>query len=149
MADLTITTSQLVFNGGPFADGFAGEALTAGQSVYLNSADGRWYKAKASGTIAQAGQGGYSGTGGGLGIALDSAPAVGGHVRVALAGSDITLGAGAAPAAGTAYVVSSTFGGIAPTADVVASASFRSVIALGKGTNAVRVVGVCAEAAIP
>jgi hypothetical protein len=68
---------------------------------------------------------------------------------VALRGARVTLGAGAAPAASSIYVVSATAGGIAPAADIVTSGHYRTVIALGAGTNAVDVVAFPPAAAIP
>lgn len=125
MADLTITAASVsLVSGNHDADQQAGEAFTAGASVYKNSADGKWYKAKASGTADQAGATD-------LGIALATADAAGARVSVAKAGAVVALGTGAA---GGIYVVSATAGKIAPAADL-ASTNKATIIGLGIGSN--------------
>lgn len=135
MSDLSITTSQVQPNAtGARSEvtGIAGEAITAGQTVYYDASTGTWKKAQADGTAAEAGQDGY-------GIALNSAPGANQPVQVALPGSTVTLGAGAAPAAGTIYFISPTAGGIAPVADL-SSTNKINPIALGVGSNKVKIL---------
>lgn len=141
MASLTITASQVLLVSGERLTGTAGATITAGQSVYLDTTTNTWRLAQADGTIAEAGQSG-------LGISLHGASS-GQPIDVAGPGCDVNLGAGAAAAAGTVYVPGATAGDIAPTGDVTTSGYFRSILALGKGSNKVRVVALAAEAAIP
>lgn len=141
MANLSVTVAEVVLNSGPFADGISGAAITSGQGVYL-SASGTWLPAKSNGTQVEAGQ--Y-----GLGIAVNSQPATGGPVRVALPGADVTIGATAAPALGKHFVVSATAGSIADTADITTSTQWKSALAICRATSKLRVVGVPAEVALP
>lgn len=141
MASLTITASQVLLVSGERKTGTAGATITAGHAVYLDTATNKWKLAQCDGTAAEAGTDG-------LGIALHGA-SDGQPIDVAGAGCDVNLGAGAAAAAGTVYVVGATAGDIAPTADVSTSTQYRSILALGKGSNKVRVVALAAEAAIP
>ena len=131
MTDLAITTSQVALVSGDVDPGIAGEAITLGQIVYYNEVTGQWLKALASAvaTAAQAGAGG-------LGFAMGTAIAAGHRIGIAKPGAIITLGAAAAPAAGTYYFVSpaGTGGGIAPAADI--TSGMKSVgIAVGIGSN--------------
>lgn len=141
MASLTITASQVALNSGEVIRGTAGATITAGASVYLDTSTNKWKLAQADGTIAEAGQSG-------LGIALHGA-SDGQPLAVAGPGCDVTLGAGAAPAASAIYIVGATAGDIAAAADVSTTGHFRSILALGKGSNKVRVVALAAESAIP
>lgn len=136
MADLTITTTQVQPNATASRSevtGVAGEAITVGQSVYYDAATGTWKKAQCDGTAAEAGADGY-------GIALSSAPAANQPIVVALPGSTVTLGAGAAPAAGTMYYISATYGGLAPSADL-SSTNKVTPICFGVGSNKVKILG--------
>jgi len=141
MASLTITAAQVLLVSGERKYGTAGATITAGHAVYLDTATNTWKLAQCDGTAAEAGTDG-------LGIALHGASS-GQPLDVAGPGCDVNLGAGAAAAAGTVYVVGATAGDIAPTADVSTSGHYRSILALGKGSNKVRVVALAAEAAIP
>ena len=131
MAALSITTSQVLLSTGQTKTGFAGEAITPGQAVYYASS-GKWLKAQCDGTAAEAGSGGY-------GIALSQAAADGQPLVVALPGATVTLGAGAAPAAGTVYCIGATAGALNPTADM-ATTNKVTPIALGIGSNKVKVL---------
>ena len=126
MADLVVTAASVVA-GTPSVtdDGTAGEALTAGQCVYLKTSDGRWYKADANVTTVEAGADG-------LKIALNNAPGAGQPVKL-LRNGNVNLGA--TLAIGQVYVVSATAGGIAPFADLVI-------------TNLVSILGVATTAAL-
>jgi hypothetical protein len=141
MASLTITASQVLLTSGQKILGIAGATITAGQSVYLDTATNTWKLAQADGTAAEAGSDG-------VGISLNGASS-GQPVEVAGPGCIVQLGAGAAAAAGTVYIPGATAGDIAPTADVTTSGYFRTVLAIGKGSTSVKVIGVYAGAAIP
>ena len=125
MADLTITTTQVISEFGSTEWGEAGEAITIGQSVY-RAADQTWYKAQCDGTAVQ------SGSGSRVGIATQGASA-GQYFIVQRTGS-LTLGAGAGPTVGTVYVVAATAGGIAPWADL-ASTNYVTVLGVGASSN--------------
>ncbi len=139
---LTVTTTQVLLNTGPSEEGVSGEALTAGMGVYRKQSDGKWYKGQSDGTQEEQGQ--Y-----GLGIVVNDAPGVGQRAHVALPGADVTLGAGAAPAASTHYTLAAAAGSIAPVADVTVQGHWRPALCVGKGSNKVRVIGQPAESAIP
>ena len=109
MADLLVTAANVDRSGsGAEAKFIAGETITAGQALYQNATDKKAYKAQNDGTAAQAKS---------VGIALDGASALQ-PVVVITAGE---LDAGATLVVGETYVVSSTFGGIAPIADLAAT----------------------------
>lgn len=109
MADLTVTAANVIAGTDAIkGTGIAGETITAGQGVYLKSADGRIWKAKSSGTLEEATL---------AGIALHAALA-GQPIQYSAGGS---LNIGATTAKTTAYVVSATSGGICPQADLVST----------------------------
>lgn len=112
MAALTVTAAQ-VLPSTPYnsVTGIGGAAITQGQSVYYDATTGTWKLAQADGTVAEAGADGY-------GIAMTACGASGQPLVVALPGSVITLGAGAAPVAGTVYGPGDTAGSLAPMADM-------------------------------
>lgn len=133
MTALTITESQVLYvSGNKLGDQVAGEAFTTGQSVYKNT-DGKWLKAQCDGTALEAGSEG-------IGLALARSAADGARFTVALPGAIVTLGAGAAPAAGLIYVPGTTAGSLIPTADL-ASTNKVTPLALGIGTNQVLILG--------
>ena len=101
--------------------GIAGAAVTAGQAVYQNSSDSKFYLAQCDGTTAEATV---------YGIALNNAAA--GQYLTVQTGGDITIGA--TVTVGTTYVVSANAGGIAPQADLV-STNKLSYIGYGKTTS--------------
>lgn len=106
MAALTITAANVISSGGTTRTGTAGAAITAGQAVYLDAADGKYKLASAnSGTAAARVP---------VGIALNNA-ANGQPVTVQSDGQ-ITIGAALAP--GATYYSSATAGGISPAADL-------------------------------
>lgn len=83
----------------------AGETITAGQAVYVNSSDGKVYKADADASAAAATA---------VGIAVAGASA--GQPIAVQTGGDLI--AGATLTANTAYIVGSTAGAINPIADI-------------------------------
>lgn len=122
MADITVTPANVTKTDGSTTDGVAGEAINAGQVVYLDTAvTPNVYKlAQADGTAIQAGA---------AGIALNTA-ALNQPVRVQTSG---TINPGGTVAIGQVYAVSAAFGGIAPYADLV---STNRVCLLGVGMTA-------------
>ena len=114
MADVTVTAANVARvtgsstfgNDTQIDNGFAGAAITAGQSVYKDSAG--LYQLTDANLSAAAGVA--------VGIALNSAPASGQPIAVAIGG---TLNPGFTVTVGTIYVPSATAGGIAPSADLV------------------------------
>lgn len=141
MAALTITASQVLLVNGPSATVTWDTTVTRGMSVRYAPTTGKWGPAQSDNDTTDSGL--Y-----GLGIALSDGGAAQQGV-VALPGSLVDLGAGAAAAAGTVYVAPATAGNIAPTADVTTTGQFRGIVGLGAGSNRVRVIGVGAESAIP
>jgi hypothetical protein len=131
MAALSITATQVLPVSGPQEHGIAGEAVTQGQAVYFAST-GKWLKAQADGTTDEAGANGY-------GIALSAAGADMQPLAVAKPGAIVTLGAGAAPAAGVVYFIGGTAGALNPAADL-ASTNKSTPICVGIGSNKVKVL---------
>lgn len=126
MADLTITAaSVLQGSGAKVVEGTAGAALTAGQALYLDSAANTWKLADTDSATAAA----RSCTG----IALHAAGS-GQPIAVQTAGS-ITIGA--TLAAGVAYYLSGTAGGICPIADVAAG-DYPEVIGIATSTTVLK-----------
>lgn len=107
MADLTITAANVVAAAdAKIGRGTAGAAITAGQSLYLDSADGRMKLADAnSGTAAARSC---------AGIALHAASS-GQPIAYAYEGD---VNPGATLTVGEIYVLSATAGGIAPEGDL-------------------------------
>lgn len=135
MADLSITPTSVV----PVADvngntsplypsrGFAGEALTQGQAVYVKASDSKIYKADANAT--------GSAEAAAVGIALNSASA--GQPVDYWAEGDINLGA--TLVTGTIYIVSVNAGGIAPVTDL-ASTSWVTILCYAISTSVARML---------
>lgn len=120
MAALTITATQVLPSSDTqYAFGTAAVAITAGQSVYLDTTANTWKLLDANDTSANTQP---------PGVALNS-PAAGQPITVAVGGT-ITLGAGAAPTLAQAYIVGATAGDIAPISDL---ASNWRLILLGCG----------------
>lgn len=109
MADLTVTAASVLpgtASDCDFENGTAGEALTAGQSVYKLSTDSKFYKADANADSTKSV---------GVGVALNSALVAGSPVRVQKRGK---YTCGATVTVGAVFVFSATAGGIAPVADL-------------------------------
>lgn len=107
MADLTITAGNVVAgSNASITEGRLGEAVTAGQAVYLSSTSQKWMKADSNSVTAEARHA--------IGIALNGG-STDQPIQIQKAG-DITLGAALTP--GVAYYLSDTPGGICPVADV-------------------------------
>ena len=124
MADLVITASQVLKGADAIVQTYtAGEAITAGETVYLVTTTNKVLRTDAD-VAASAVV---------LGIALNDASADGAPVTVQRSGT-ITLGAGAAPAAGQTYVASVAAGKIALESDLLAG-DFVTVIGIGDGAS--------------
>jgi len=106
---------------------FAGETITEGMPVYLNTSDNRYYKCdadvEASSIIA--------------GVALSNAVA-GRPMVIAPPGAVINVGA--TLTAGTIYGCSLTAGGVAPETDM-GSGDWVTVLYIGNGTAVHKVIG--------
>ena len=113
MADITITAANVVKTSADTITGTAGETITAGMAVYLKASDGRYWKAQADGTAAEATV---------VGVALHAALA-GQPLTIATSGT-INIGATTAK---VFYYVSATAGGIAPVADLTSGQYISSV----------------------
>lgn len=138
MADLAITAAQvLVTSDTVTASGTAGATITAGQPVYLDAADSKYKLADANASSTTAAAVGIA-----LHASLDGQP-----IKIAT-GGDLTLGAGAAPAVGTTYVLSATAGGIAPNVDA-ASGWFKTILGVGKTGNILSMKVFASGQAIP
>lgn len=123
MVDLAITATQVLPGAdAQYVDGIAGEPITAGQPCYQNS----------SGFLVPADADASAATANVRGIALNGA-ATGQPVRLQHRGT-LTLGAAAAPAIGTIYVLSGTAGGIAPAVDL-ATGDWVTILGVGGATN--------------
>lgn len=123
MANLTITAASVLAGSNVLTEsGLAGEAITAGQVVYWNTATKRFGLADANGAVVASRAP--------RGIALNSA-AAGQPVSVGKSG-DITLGA--VLTAGTAYYLSDTPGAICPVADVGAG-EYVVLLGLARSTS--------------
>ncbi len=121
MADLSPAASSLTLLSGPSEDRVCGEAITAGQCVYLDAADSEEAK------VADANAAGKKTV---KGIALDPG-SEGDTIRIALSGSRIVLGD--TLGVGTPYFLSSNAGGICPLADV---GSGEDLVVVGAGETA-------------
>jgi len=132
MAALTITGTQVLHVSGLTVTGLAGAAIVQGQSVHFDPSVGQWKLMQADGSTTEAGEHGY-------GIALSAAGAAGQPIVVALPGSVVTLGAGAAPAAGVVYFAGDAAGSLVPPADM-GSTDKATPLALGLTTNRVKIL---------
>lgn len=121
MADISITAGNVVAGSGAHTvAGICGETITAGQAVYRDATDRKYYKADNNAAGAAARQP--------AGIALN-----GGSLNqpiVVQTSGNITIGASLT--AGTTYYLSDTPGGICPLADV---GSGEYVVIIGVATS--------------
>lgn len=122
MADYSVTAASVVPGSSARIKRYtAGETLTAGQPVYKDSADGKIYKADANvSTKIDV-----------IGITLGGGGA-GQPVNVATEDDDFTPGC--TLAIGDIPILSTTAGGIAPSADL-ASGSYGVVLGIAKSTT--------------
>jgi len=108
MADLVVVAASVLKVSGNPAHGIAGETITAGQAVYLDSSTTpqTYKKALNNGTVDQANS---------AGIALNGAAP---NQPLDVLGIGGVINPGVAVALGETYAVSATAGGICPIADV-------------------------------
>jgi len=121
MADLTVTAANVLLVSGTARNGTAGETITAGQSIYLKSADSELYRADCDNTAA---------TSSAVGIALNGAS---NGQPLSYAGNGCVVNMGATVTIGGRYFVSGTEGGVAPSTDL---ATDDYVVQLGIGITA-------------
>jgi hypothetical protein len=127
MADLTITAANVVAgDNASIVRGTAGAALTAGQVVYQDAADGRFKLADNNSATAAVRSPD--------GIALHAAAS--GQPVAVIKGGDLTIGA--TLTAGVAYYLSDTPGGICPVADL-ASGEYSSIIGIAESASVMSV----------
>jgi hypothetical protein len=125
VADLSITAANVAAVTVSKQEWTAGATITAGQAVYLDSANSNVAKlAQSDGTSAEAEV---------KGIALCGA-ASGQPIIIASSG---TMDLGATLTVGMIYVLSQTAGGIAPVSDL-ASSDYVSVIGVATATDEIR-----------
>lgn len=133
MADLTITAQNLVAGiGASISTGTAGEAIAAGDAVYIDVTDNNnLKKCKHAGTAAEADA---------VGIALAAADdtATVSYIKE----GDLCFGT--LLVVGTVYVVSATYGLIAVAADA-GSADYLTILGVAKGTAVLAVKIVSSE----
>jgi hypothetical protein len=118
MADLTITAASVLYtSGGSRPTGIAGATITAGQAVYVDTANSNVLKlAQCDGTVLEATVEGIALNGGGIGQ------------PVSYATTGATINIGATTAKTTTYLLSATAGGVAPQADIT---SGQRIVRLG------------------
>jgi hypothetical protein len=127
MADLTITAANVVKgDGGDVDRGTAGAAITAGQAVYKDAADGKYKLADNNSATAAVRRP--------SGIALNGA--ANNQPLTVLRSGDVTIGA--TLTAGVAYYLSDTPGGICPVGDL-ASGEYPSVLGIAESTTVLNV----------
>lgn len=124
MAALTITAAQVL----PTADtqltfGTAAVAITAGQSIYLDTTTSTWKLFDANDSAANTQP---------PAVALTSSGAL--QPIVVAVGGTITLGAGAAPTLALAYICGATPGDIAPISDLASNWKL-ALLGAGGATN--------------
>lgn len=123
MADLTITAANVLKGSNAvFATGIAGDTITAGQVLYLDSTTGKYKLADSDSATEAARKGGY--------IALNGASD--GQPIAVMREGDVTIGA--TLTAGTTYYLSDTPGGIAPIADL-ATGDYYCIVGIAKSAS--------------
>lgn len=141
MANVSITAGNVVKSTGSVIEtGIAGEAITAGQTVYKKAADSQYYladvDAEAVGDSAEIDNV--------YGIALNGGSADQ-PLTVQKSG---TITIGGTVVVGTVYVVSATAGGIAPWADLV-STDYVSIVGVATTAGTIAMSLNIAGVAIP
>jgi hypothetical protein len=127
MADLSITAGNVVPGSGAIRRrGVAGEAIDAGEMLYLDPADGTYKLADCdSATVAARSP---------AGIAVNSAGV--GQPLTLVESGDVTLGS--VLTAGTAYYLSGTAGGIAPVADLL-TGDYPVIVGIARSASVLRI----------
>jgi hypothetical protein len=128
MADLTITAASVVAGSTAVKEnGTAGASVTAGQVVYKDASDAGKFKLADNDSATAAVRAPY-------GIALHAAAS--GQPLSVLKSGPITIGA--TVVAGDVYCLSSTAGGICPSADI-ASGDYNSILGIATSTTVIDV----------
>lgn len=123
MADLTITAANVVPGGNArIRNGTAGASITAGQVVYLDSTTNTFKLADNDSATAAVRSP--------VGVALNGAAS--GQVISVQTSGKITIGA--TTAVGVVYCLSSTAGGICPSADI-ATGDYNTILGIGTSTT--------------
>jgi hypothetical protein len=131
MADLTVTAASVLFTTGTKSTGVAGAAITAGQPLYIDTANNNVLKlAQCDSTALEATV---------EGIALHAA---GTGQPIVYAANGSTINVGATTAKTTTYLVSATAGGIAPQADISTGGFRISRIGYATATDGTFVVDI-------
>lgn len=124
MTDLAITAASVVAGANAQTDtGSAGEAITAGQTVYRSSTTNKLMKADSNGATAEIRTP--------IGVALNGG-ALDQPIKFQKPGGEITIGAVLTP--GAAYYQSDTPGGICPVADV-GTGEYVCLVGLAKSAS--------------
>lgn len=127
MTDLSITAANVVAGSNAEVDsGIAGEAITAGQAVYVSSSTNRVMKGDSNSATAEARKA--------KGIALNGAAA--GQPVDYIKSGDLTVGA--VLTANVPYFMSDTPGGVCPIADVGAG-EYLCQLGIAKSTTVLAV----------
>lgn len=127
MADLSITAANVLAGAGAtLASGTAGATITAGQTVYYDSAAAKYKLADADSATAAVRSP--------VGIALNGA-SDGQPLKVLTKG---TITIGATLVAGTTYYLSDTPGGIAPAGDPT-TGDYPTIIGIATSTSVLKV----------
>jgi len=136
MADVTVVAAEVLpGTDTQYSDGILGGTVTAGQSVYFDSATSTYKAADANASAAAALARGIAMNGG----------VTGQPVKVATGGS---LDPGFTVTVGTIYIVSATAGGIAPATDL-ATGMYTHVLGLGITAASLKLVNATAGVAVP
>lgn len=126
MADATVTATSVVKGAGAEVErGYAGETITAGQTLYQDTTDGLLYKADNNVNVMKATL---------KGIALNGG-AVGQPIVFQKSGK---ITPGATLVKGGIYALSATAGGFCPVADL-ASGSYVSILGVADSTTSLTI----------
>lgn len=123
---LSITASEVQYVSGPVGVGIAGEAITAGETVYVKSSDNKVYLADADLSAAGATC---------VGIALCSV-AASQQVTYAKPGSVIKIGSSASVGQGAVYCLGATAGSIVPEADLTTD-DYVTILGVGNDDDGI------------
>jgi len=141
MADLSVTVAEVQKpTVGTVDVATAGATITAGQPIYLDANDSNKAKPAAATSIALANVKGIA-----LHAALSGQP-----VEYQKDGT-FTVGATAAPAVGTIYVLSGSAGGISPHTDATtpASSEYTTIIGVGATSSTIKLGILASGVAVP
>jgi hypothetical protein len=136
MADVVVTAANVQKDATTrIAQGIFGATVTAGQTVYLDAADGKWKLADANASAITAAL---------VGVALNGG-ADGQPGFIAIGGN---FNPGFTAVVGTIYVLSATAGGIAPAADLLTGWR-TAIVGVGLAANSLGLVNYASGALVP